>query len=216
MAENLDFLSRNGWVFWGPSVLRTPPFAHVVRNIRASRMRQSTEGVELQRAQIAEMVDEIAATGRNLIISDENIIGTMTTNLSKAGLYERARLRTRVFLRLFQGHDISSVLTVRNYTDYWSSAFAYCALKEAVPATEALVPRVLASGRGWLDVIDDVRRGQKSGRVTVVDHRAGRDPREILLPELGEEVGRRAAPFADRTQCLGGCGRGAGGNREGA
>lgn len=180
LAENLVPLNQAGYSFWGPPVMRSAPFAQIVKKTRAVRDGSDPATLRNQRRMIAGNLEEAAWTGRDLIVSDENISGTMAINIQKGALYERAKLRLRVFSRLFDGHDLTTLITLRSYDEFWSSCYARSAGHDRLPPPAKATDLAMACGRGWHDVINDIRVAQKRGQVLVRAYQPGLDPRDVL------------------------------------
>lgn len=107
-----------------------------------------------------------AAGASQLLISEENLIGDMETNLRQGRFYGTVRKRLmayRQFFEKFPGQAPARIgLGIREYGDYWVSAHGVELLYRNVTAQGVarfadLRKRLVQADRGWLDVISDIR-----------------------------------------------------------
>jgi hypothetical protein len=190
LAENLARLGEMGFAFWGPPVLRDAPFTKIVKNTRQAK---GDGSLSRQRDAIRGLVDEIARSGRDLIVSDENICGTMTTNIARGTLYHKARQRMRIFSRLFAGHDLTSLFTLRETADYWLSCYGYMQKQDAPDQAQRTRLALASRAQGWAHVVTELRRGQVSGDMHVLPYKPAHDPRDMigLMISRGKAAGLR-------------------------
>ena len=105
--------------------------------------------------------------GAALIVSDENIIGTPRGMLRAGKLYPAAGER---MARLHGGFGRVSriVIQIRTLETWWASLLALLVARgEPLPDAETLA-RIVASERGWRQVITDIACACPDARITVL------------------------------------------------
>jgi hypothetical protein len=149
MRRHSRTLEAGGVGFWGPGRTRRGLF---------TELHPKTSGAaENAVKRVQTQLDRAEACGlKTLVVSDENMIGTVRDNLRSAHLYEKAADRVAVFARAFEGRISSVVISCRSLDLYWTSAMAY-GVARGHPVPDATVTRrIAAQPRGWRDVVTDV------------------------------------------------------------
>ncbi|WP_375282176.1 hypothetical protein [Pseudooctadecabacter sp.] len=100
---------------------------------------------------------EAARGVRHLVISEENLMGTMRTNMGHGVFYPDVARRLRAYDMVLPKTPTRVALGVRDYGSVWSSAFHYIpqAGKEP-PSRDGARAALLGSDRGWTDIIAEV------------------------------------------------------------
>jgi hypothetical protein len=109
------------------------------------------------RGRIAIQIEKAAASGlRQLVVSDENMLGAPRNNLREARLYADAGQRMARFAYAFGVVSPRVVLSIRQQEMFWASSLAFgVARGHRLPRERDL--RHMARGRrGWRDVIEDI------------------------------------------------------------
>ena len=91
-----------------------------------------------------------------LLISEENLIGTLRNNLADTRLYPMLRERLLRFRPAFEGHRLQIGLCVRSYEDYWASALAYLLLKGFPKPSEDMLDFLTTQPRRWRSLVRDI------------------------------------------------------------
>jgi len=196
-SRNAGRLARAGLAFWGPKVTRErglDAFFTIAgqseTDARAARqMQRIREGVRRDMRALQER------GMRRLVVSEENLPGSMVGNLRGRALYPRARARVAVIRDLFPRPPDEVHFTIRSYADYWASAYAFAALRNDLPAFGDLREELAVSRRGWCDVLADLRAALPESPVFVWVH--GRTPEilpGVLARMLGPVAGRMRLP----------------------
>ncbi|GKY88342.1 hypothetical protein [Sinisalibacter aestuarii] len=177
LKRNGDVLAAAGTAYWGPEWMRGRDHLMLRDNGRFDT------GAE------AAVAEDLAATGAaRLIVSDENILGSMRRNLLEGGFYAGAVARLVAYCSHLGMEPARIGLGIRDYAAYWVSAYSYLLPAKPLPDFAALKPALLAPDRGWREVIADLR---------------GLFPRaEIMVWPLEAVQGRMralVARFADQT-----------------
>ncbi len=132
--------------YWGPDWMRARPYLLL-------RPRGAFDaGAE------AAVAADLAATGATrLVLSEENILGSMRLNLLNGGFYADAVRRLVAYCGLL-GHVPARIgLGIRDYGAYWVSAYSYLLPAKPLPGFATLKPALLGLSRGWRDVIAELR-----------------------------------------------------------
>ena len=166
MRSNADALQDAGVGFWGPRRTRTGLFRGLQPGPQIGLGRSvKTRALGRVRLQCA----RTAAHGvHQLVVSDENMLGTMRANLRLAELYSGAGERMARFAEAFRDYLTDIVINIRSPELYWSSVLGYyAALGRGVPRS-GLVSRLAEAPRSWRDVITDVACACPDARVRVM------------------------------------------------
>lgn len=155
LRRNRSRLGEQGVVFWGPESLRREGLFKGLYAGPSACIDKAA--VRAARQRIAKAFAEAEQHGAQvLIISEENMLGSIRGNLRQAGLYPDARLRLSAFARALGRPVDRVVFGLRPLQDYWASALAY-AVKRGAALPDAGRLRKLAFGpRSWQDVLEDV------------------------------------------------------------
>ncbi len=90
------------------------------------------------------------------ILSEENLIGTMENNVNYRALYPNVASNLKRGWPLL-GQAGKVYISVRNYSDWWNSAIAFCITRGMKMPNQSVIEEIAKSKRGWPEVIDDVR-----------------------------------------------------------
>lgn len=154
LRRNAQGFRDKGVGFWGPRRTRKGLFAGVlpVPGVASGRdlQRRAKGRVQLQ-------LERSAKSGiQTLMVSDENLIGSVRDNLRQHMLYPAIGDRMARFAHAFDGRIKEIVLNVRSHDHYWASAASYGVCRgHALPAARAL-QAISESTRTWRDVIVDL------------------------------------------------------------
>lgn len=192
MRQNAQALGRLGIGFCGPHRTRNGLFDGLMPGpaaaTRRNRSRRAIGRIQMR------MSASRARGVRNLVVSDENMLGTIRDNLRRATLYAGAGERAARLGQAFDGYVSDVVLNIRSPEMYWSSALAFGAVRGCgLPDGEHL--ERLASGlRSWRDVITDLACALPGVRLWVLPFEifAGR-PDAQLCALTGQDVPRTCA-----------------------
>jgi hypothetical protein len=166
MRDNATGLSARDIGFWGPQRTRGGLFSGVLPSAGAAK------GRNLERRAVGRIkincVRAEHSGKRHLVISDENMIGSVRSNLRSKGLYSAAGERMARYGQAFQDLKIKVFMSIRAQDRYWASALGYGITRgRSVPDAQAL--DVLArSQRNWRDLITDVACALPNAQITVL------------------------------------------------
>ncbi len=154
LRKNTERLSRDGIGFWGPRRTRNGMFSGLLPGPGAATGRDR-QNRAAGRIQLNLSRSETAGVQR-LIVSDENMMGSVRGNLRLAELYCGVGERMARYAAAFGDRVTDVVLNVRALDSYWSSALSYGVVRGRPLPTEAALIRLAANPRSWRDVIADV------------------------------------------------------------
>ncbi len=165
MRHNRVKLSACGIGFWGPLRTRSGLF----RGLQPSATDiTGSKDTQTAIARVQSACEHSQKRGlETLVVSDENMIGSMRGNLRFAELYSGAGERVARFARAFSGYLTDVALNIRSPEAYWTSTFGFFAQNGHALPSPALVTRIANAGRTWRDVITDVARAAPEARVHV-------------------------------------------------
>lgn len=155
LRQNADALrdqSETG--FWGPRRIRRGLLNGLIPGpgpVHRTDMQRRVQGrVQINLAKSADKGT------RHLIVSDENMMGSMRENAAMAALYCGVGERMARIGHAFDGQISDVVLNIRAQDSYWPSTLGYLLARGRALPSEGLRDRIVASPRGWRDVITDV------------------------------------------------------------
>lgn len=146
LAKNADMLAAEGIVAWGPDELRA--MAHFYLPETATFAPGAPE---------AFAADLAGVEARRLVLSEENMIGSMRLNLLTGSFYDDLTLRLDAYQALTGQAPRRIGLGIRDYAAYWASAYSYLLPRHDLPLFDELKRPLLRQRRGWLDVLADLR-----------------------------------------------------------
>ncbi|MEP2641911.1 hypothetical protein [Roseobacter sp.] len=158
--------------YWGPGRTR--------RGLFSAAQDAGAERVQLQLAAAR------ARGVKTLLISDENMMGSLRDTLRDGCLYASAGASLAHVARAFDGQLTAVVLSPRSLDYYWGSALAHgIACGAGMPGRDRL-NAIVRSARSWRDVIADVAQAipDVDLRVTPFERFAGR-PEALLAAATG-------------------------------
>ena len=167
LQQNQHNLNKNGVTIWGPRVTRGGRFSGLLRG-GDEELAETTRLVQRNKGIISIEVERLERAGmHSLLVSEENILGSMRTNLRSSRLYPSLSERLERFALVFGPICTQIGLCIRPYGDFWSSSMAY-AIKVGHPVLdEAGLDRLVTQPRGWRRVINDVAAAFPKAEVNV-------------------------------------------------
>lgn len=133
-----------------------------------------------------DLARRIADGDRRIVISDETLLGDIDAAvLGGRGLYPEAPARMRGLRRTFGRRPVRPVLAVRNYADWFASAYATVVRRRPMPEPSGLAAAWARLPRGWPDVVADVVAA--FGRCDVVRFEDIAWDKDVLLRALAPD-----------------------------
>lgn len=167
LRQNTAWLRRDDTGFWGPRRTRgglfqglMPAAAELLTGHDPQRRAVGRVRMNLERCTEAGV--------RRLIVSDENMMGTMQENLRMAELYCGVGERMARYAQAFEGYVSDIMLNVRALDSFWASLMGYGVTRgRGVPGAAAL-DRLVRGPRSWRHVIEDVACAFPGTRIRVL------------------------------------------------
>ncbi len=183
LSRNAGPLQRRGVVSWGPARTRSGLLAGLMRHPGQANLmseRRSARSSGLVRLEMERLARAGAAT---LIVSEENMIGTVRGNLAEAALYPGLDVRLIRFRAGFADRCSRVALAIRSYEGYWASGLAYGVARGGRIPNRARLDRLVAQPRRWRDVIREVAQTFPAAEVVVwpFERFAGRPEAQLAL-----------------------------------
>jgi len=162
---NAERLCQQRVGYWGPRRTRSGLFSGLQPGPRAATGRDPRQRA-IGRVQMA--CGRSASAGiAHLVVSDENILGSVRENSRLGTLYLGAGERIARVRAAFDGYISDVVLNVRGLDRYWSSALGYGLTRGRPVPTPVTLDKISVATRTWRDVITDVACGAGGARVWV-------------------------------------------------
>jgi len=184
-------LRNAGIGFWGPARTRKGLFAGIQPTPGFGR-----DAPRRARGRILMQLDKAVRNGvETLVVSDENMMGSVRLNMRTGRLYPDVGLRLSRYICAFDNRIDQVVISVRGLDHYWASAIAYgVARGHAVPGG-AHHDAIAYNTRTWRDVVTDVSCAAPKTRINVIpfEKAAGR-PDLLLSACAGQPTPRDATP----------------------
>lgn len=188
-------LAKSGLTCWTPRRTRDGLMHGLMKHPALITLEDEEQGFRSV-GRIRLEVDRLArAEQSGLLISEENIIGTMRNNLADTRLYPLLHERLRRFVPAFEGARLTIGLCVRTYEEYWASALAkLVAWGGAVPSAY-LLDFLTTQPRRWRSMVRDIAAIFPEAEIVVwpFERLAGR-PQDQLRLLWQAELPSLAAP----------------------
>lgn len=213
LRENRQRLTEQGIGFWGPGRTRYGLFSGILPGPRVARGRDLNRRAK---GRIRMNLARCAENGlRTMVVSDENVMGSVRANLRLGGLYDGVGERLARFSDAFDGAITDVVLNIRSLDLYWASALGFALTRGFNVPSRTMLSRFVDSPRSWRDVITDVSCAVGDARLWVLPFEtfAGRPDAQLMtmtgaaapatharawlnatprLEDLRDQLGRRA------------------------
>lgn len=166
MRDNADRLQQQGIGFWGPYRTRTGLFRGIAPGVapatERNRQRRAGGRIRLNLARSA------ASGVQQLVVSEENMLGSMRGNLREAELYPAAGERMARYGQAFGDAITDVVLNIRSLEHYWASAMGYGLYRGRGIPGDVTLDWIARSPRTWRDVVTDVACAMPDARLWVL------------------------------------------------
>lgn len=182
LRQNAAVLGQQGIGFWGPLRTRKGLFSGIlnpsVGNMGAAKSARRAMG----RVQL-NLIHARDKGVRTLIVSDENMIGSVRQNLRLGELYCGIGERMARFNQAFDGRVSQVVLSVRSLDLFWASSMGYAVARGRQVPSRAELRRLTRNTRSWRDVITDLACAMPGARIRVLpfERFAGRPDKQLSL-----------------------------------
>ncbi|OUS37047.1 hypothetical protein A9Q94_07435 [Rhodobacterales bacterium 56_14_T64] len=192
LRQNAEALDERNIGFWGPRRTRNGLFNGILPGPGAAT------GRDLQRRAEGRVQMHLARSRAlgldHLVISDENLMGTVRENLRLGALYCGVGERMARFAQAFDGQVTDVVVNIRSLESYWASALTYgVARGHRVPNMPRL-NQLVDNRRSWRDVLSDVACAMPGARIWALPFETyGGRPEAQLAAMIGQPMPRSNA-----------------------
>lgn len=164
IAQTIETHPDCGVALWGPRRLRD------MKGFKSAESKFDDQGnpingeairtLDALAAQFAADIDFEQQRGvKTIVMSEENILGTMTKNFQEKEFYPKVANRLRAYARLLPLTPRKIAMGVREYGAVWSSAYFYSEQRgRKLPPPQELRTVMTEDALGWLRVTRDVHK----------------------------------------------------------
>lgn len=165
LRKNTERLIADGTGFWGPRRTRNGLFSGLAPGPRVAT------GRDLQRRAAGRVRMHLTRSDGNgvtrLLVSDENMMGSVRENLRMGELYCGVGERVARYAMAFGDRLSEVVVNVRSLDAYWASALGYGVARGMSVPKAAVLERLAHGPRSWRDVITDIACAAPGARIRV-------------------------------------------------
>lgn len=158
MHLNRHALADHGVAVWGPRRTRSGLLDGLMKNpdrLTAYDLKLARRAIGRVKLEQKRLRNKGFGT---LLLSEENLIGTMNLNLSSLRLYPQTQARLERLAGAFEGARVRIGLSIRSYDSHWASQMAF-RIKVGGGLPEAAdLDRIATQPRRWRHVVKDVAR----------------------------------------------------------
>ncbi|WP_238704908.1 hypothetical protein [Parasedimentitalea marina] len=192
LRQNVDELDEHNIGFWGPRRTRAGLFNGILPGPAASTGRNPQRRA-VGRVQM-NLTQSIGLGLDHLLVTDENMMGTMRENLRTGTLYGGVGERMARFAAAFAGHVTDVVVNIRSLESYWASVLSYgVARGHRIPSAKML-EHLAYNQRSWRDVLTDVACAVPDVRIWAMPFETyGSRPEAQLTAIIGQQMPRTNA-----------------------
>lgn len=181
MAYHRSELADAGAVYWGPKVCRGGLFRGAIGGVEGVMAWQERR-FSGRCAMRAEAVRQTGAS--HLVISDENMLGSLRGTLEETRLYSDAGRRIAAYASGFASHKLTVALCVRDYAHWWTSALAFRLMRGGpLPRTD-LREHLVTQPRRWRHIVEELARVLPNANVKIWNFEAAAHEPHRLVQEL--------------------------------
>ena len=188
--NNAGLLADANIEVWGSDVMRAPALERFPNIWPAEGSDAGKKAVKAAVSAMQNAIGERIDGGRaHLLITEENLLGSMPANLREQSLYPNAGARMLAYRQLFPVPPDRIFLCLRSYASYWASAYSFAALRNELPEFSQLCDGLIQGPRGWIDVLADLRDAFPGSQILVWEHKK-------TAQMLGEVLAKMFGPVA--------------------
>lgn len=169
--NNAGLLADKNIEVWGSDVMRAPALERFPNIWPGENNTANKKAVNGAITAMHDAILERIEGGRgHLLVTEENLLGSMPANLAAQSLYPNAGERMAAYRELFPVPPNRVYLCLRNYAGYWASAYAFAALRNDLPAFSQLCDGLVQGPRGWREILTDLHEVFPDSRIVVWEH----------------------------------------------
>ncbi|MEM7295963.1 MAG: hypothetical protein AAF330_04960, partial [Pseudomonadota bacterium] len=155
--------SDAGLAVWSPPLMRAMGrFLHVPRFLTDTGEpvdELSGRRLWVVQSDVAARMNLLERAGaRTLIVTEENLLGSMNQNFREGVHYPDVAHRLRSFLRVFGHKPRRIALGIRDYGQAWTSGYGYTMTRKPdLPPVRQVAEALATQARGWCHVVADIQ-----------------------------------------------------------
>ncbi|MEP4197559.1 MAG: hypothetical protein ABJL99_18200 [Aliishimia sp.] len=194
--------------FWGPRRTRKGLFSGLIPYKPGGGWKGAqcrAEGriqLNIERARIAGI--------QTVLVSDENMIGSVRANMRTAELYPAIGERMSRYAQAFNGKITRIALGIRAQDRYWSSAIAYGVARGHPVPRKRKLESIATNTRSWRDVVTDLNCAVPGAEICVLPYESYyANPQtllsktcKIVAPVQGGHEWLNRAPDLPKLRCM--------------
>lgn len=185
MRRSSSELSQRGIGYWGPQRTRQGLFSGLMPAPRLNFGHKAQTRAE-GRVQI-QLANSAKNGVRKLVVSDENMIGSVRHNLRKRALYPAIGERLARYACAFDGRVNRVILNIRAQDLYWSSAMAFGVARGHRMLPSEGFEDLVVSRRTWRDVITDLSCALPDTEICVLPFERYQGRPDVMLATCTDE-----------------------------
>lgn len=181
MSYHRRELAADGAVYWGPKITRGGLFRGAIGGVEGIMPWQARR-FSGRCAMRAEAVRQTDAT--HLLVSDENMLGSLRGTLEDTRLYPDAARRIASYAHGFSHHQLTIGLCVRDYAEWWTSALAFRLMRGGpLPRTD-LRENLVTQPHRWRRIVEELARVLPNATLKVWSFEAAAHQPHRIVEEL--------------------------------
>lgn len=198
LEKNIVPLERHNIGYAHPKTLR-PLFAQAPRRHHGVQraMRNSSRAWALR--QVIDTAHDLQR--QRLIISEEQLLGSVRALFSGRGLYRDVAKELRGVVSALQGQPVRVLMAIRKYDTFFVSAYGQILTGwKYLPFDQKLRTALLREQRGWPDIITELMQTLPTGSTLGLwqYERFGLEEQDILQEFVGEAAQSEFSPLQER------------------
>ncbi|KCV81645.1 hypothetical protein ATO10_12052 [Actibacterium atlanticum] len=162
LSKNAAVLRAEGTGVWTPAKVRQiEGFSSICGRQEQLAKGDSRSVLEaaIARGALQDRLNQAQESGlKTLLISEENMLGTMQRNLTILQLYDNAAWRLKTYADYFDRAPKRVVMGLRSYSSYWRSAYIFALRKRPETLFSNISYELATQPLGWCDLVQGVRK----------------------------------------------------------
>lgn len=160
-------LAGQGLTSWTPKRTRDGMMRGLVRRPTLITVEDERHAIRSLGRMRVEMDRLDRAGQRTLVISEENLMGSVRYNVSDASLYPLLAERLMRFRPAFDGRLLKVGLCIRRYDDFWASGLSYFFGRGGAAPDVDKLDFLTTQPRRWRSVIRDIAKALPDAEIVV-------------------------------------------------
>lgn len=158
LASHQSFLKDNAIAYVPLERLRrqfTQDFWKILNNRPSMDAAAIAQLRELLFAEAGACGYDLSST-RLFVLSEENLLGSLSSLHSKGKFYPDLHRRMRLLAHLFDGYEVQSFLALRSYSEFYPSAYAEMLRHDQIQTFEAYLEGLDLAGNSWPKIVNGI------------------------------------------------------------